>query len=305
VVTTRSLSYTPRFPDAGEPSLPTTEDVMGRAGTENFPVASWLLPPRHRNNLRAIYGFARLVDEIGDAYDGDRLAALQLLRGQTTLALADPAPDGVHPVVAAAARTVTALGTDAAPLFDLIAANERDQVVRDYSSFDELLGYCRLSANPVGRLVLALFHVADPDRTGWSDAICTGLQLAEHWQDVAEDAARGRVYLPADDLLRFDVGPDELTAPPPAGRRLRALMAFEVARARRFLDLGAPLVGSLRGSARWAVAGYWAGGHAALDAIARADFDPLRGPPRPSKRRIAARSFAVLRASHAGREGAA
>jgi squalene synthase HpnC len=268
---------------------------MRRARSENFRVASRLLPARQRADLLAVYGFARLVDQIGDEYEGDRLAALQRVRDQTTRALADQDADGVHPLIAAAARTVTALGTDPTPLWDLIAANEHDQRVRAYASFDELLGYCRLSANPVGRLVLAVFGAPGADRTGWSDAICTGLQLAEHWQDVAEDAAAGRVYLPADDLGRFEVDPAELTGPPPAGWRLRALMAFEVARARRILDGGAPLVASLGGPARWAVAGFWAGGQAALDAIADAGFDPLCGPRRPSKRKVAVRSIAVLR----------
>jgi squalene synthase HpnC len=277
---------------------------MGRAGSENFRVASRLLPTRRRADLLAVYGFARLVDQIGDAYPGDRLAALQRVRDQTTWALADPGADGVHPLIAGAARTVTALGTDASPLWDLIAANEHDQLVRSYGNFEELLGYCRLSANPVGRLVLAVLGAASPDRTRWSDDLCTGLQLAEHWQDVAEDASAGRVYLPADDLSRFGVDLAELTGAPPGGRRLRALVAFEVARARRFLDTGAPLVASLRGSARWAVAGFWAGGQAALDAIADAGFDPLYGPPRPSKRRVAARSMAVLRRSRPHGEAA-
>jgi squalene synthase HpnC len=296
-VTTRSLSYTPPWTETEGPSLPTAAEVMRRAGSENYRIASRLLPARRRADLLAVYGFARLVDQVGDDYDGDRLAALQRVRDQTTRALADPGTGGVHPLIAAAARSLVARAADPAPLYHLIAANEQDQLVRAYVSFDELLGYCRLSANPVGRLVLAIFGAASPDRTAWSDALCTGLQLAEHWQDVAEDAAGGRVYLPADDLDRFGVDPAELTGPPPAGRRLRALLAFEVARARRYLDSGAPLVASLRGSTRWAVAGFWAGGHAALDAIADRGFDPLYGPPAPSKRRVAARSIAVLRRS--------
>jgi squalene synthase HpnC len=277
---------------------------MGRARSENFQVASRLLPGRRREHLLAIYGFARLVDQIGDAYEGDRTAALQRVHDQTTRALADPAAQDLHPLVAGAARSVRELGADPAPLFDLIAANRQDQVVRGYATFDQLVDYCRLSANPVGRLVLAAFDASGPDRIRWSDSICTGLQLAEHWQDVVEDARAGRVYLPADDLARFGVEPATLTATAPAPWPLRALMAFEVARARRFLDAGAPLVGSLRGSARWAVAGFWAGGQAALDAIASREFDPLYGAPRPAKRRVAAWSIAVLRGSVASGEAA-
>jgi squalene synthase HpnC len=193
---------------------------------------------------------------------------------------------------------------DPSALFDLIAANRQDQVVTSYDTFDDLAGYCRLSANPVGRLVLAAFDSVRPDRLRWSDSICTGLQLAEHWQDVAEDAAAARVYLPAEDLARFDVDTDQLRAGPPANGQLRALMAFEVARARRLLDEGAPLLGSLRGRARWAVAGFWAGGHAALDAVAARRFDPLAGSPRPVPARVAIHLVAALRRPTPNQEAA-
>jgi squalene synthase HpnC len=243
----------------------------------------------------AIYGFARLVDYLGDEYQGDRLAALDWLAGQTEQALDDPEEGHLNPLVADAARTVRELGADPADLGSLIAANRQDQVVRGYATFGDLVGYCRLSADPIGRLVLYIFDAADPQRFAWSNRICTGLQLAEHWQDVAEDAAAGRIYLPADDLARFGVDARDLTAGPPASAALRGLMALEVARARRILDEGAPLIGSLSGRARWAVAGFWAGGQAALDAVADHHFDPLRGAPKPSPRRVASHLAAVLR----------
>ena len=148
------------------------------------------------------------------------------------------------------------------------------------------------------------FDAADPDRIQWSDRICTGLQLAEHWQDVAEDAAAGRIYLPADDLARFGVDARELGAGPPASPALRGLMAFQVARARRLLDEGAPLIHSLSGRARWAVAGFWAGGQAALDAIADRRFDPLLGAPKPAPGRVASHLVAALRGPQAHREAA-
>jgi squalene synthase HpnC len=317
VVTTRSASYT--LSENATPSTPagrgtgatvgvtpsglvpfglaTEQDILGRASTENFKVASRLLPRATREHLLAFYGFARLVDYLGDDYPGDRLAALDWLQDQTGTALSDPAGASVHPLVARAAAAVRVVDADPKALTDLIAANRQDQVITRYDTFDSLVGYCRLSANPVGRLVLAAFGATTPERVAWSDAICTGLQLAEHWQDVLEDASAGRVYLPAEDLERFGVDVRRLSAPPPAPPALRGLMAFEVARARRILDEGAPLVASLAGRARWAVAGFWAGGQAALDAVAERGFDPLYGAPRPRPVRVAVRLNAVLRGS--------
>jgi phytoene/squalene synthetase len=171
--------------------------------------------------------------------------------------------------------------------------------VSAYDTFEDLLGYCALSANPVGRLVLATFGAAGDQRAVWSDSICTGLQLAEHWQDVAEDARGGRVYLPREDLDRFGVDPATLTSRAHADATFRALMVFEVARARRFLDDGRPLIASLHGWARWAVAGFWAGGHAALDAIAVGGFDVLAGTPHRSPARTLARTVATATAATA------
>jgi squalene synthase HpnC len=256
-----------------------------------------------RQHLLAFYAYARFVDEIGDTYEGDRLAALDEVEAQTLAVLHDEGRVGGLPVVATAVRSVSELGADPKPLFDLIAANRQDQSVTAYDDFDELLAYCALSANPVGRLVLAAFRASGESRFAWSDSICTGLQLAEHWQDVAEDAAAGRVYLPRDDLDRFGVDPSTLSAGPPASRAVRALMVFQVARARGFLDRGRPLIGTLRGSARWAVAGFWAGGHAALDGIAQRDFDVLAGTPHRSRLRTATRATTAVIAAHGDHAG--
>lgn len=192
-MTTRSLSYTNSV-EGAPPGLPSEAEILGRAGNENFVVSSLVLPGRVRRDLMAFYGFARLVDQLGDAYAGDRRAALEWLEAETTEALSDPA--GRHPLVAAAAEAVGRLGMDPAPLHDLIAANRRDQDVTSYATYSDLLGYCALSANPVGRLVLGAFEALDPERAALSDAICTGLQLAEHWQDVREDAAAGGCICP-------------------------------------------------------------------------------------------------------------
>jgi squalene synthase HpnC len=303
-VTTRSLLYTrhgvapvpgPGPSPAAPAGLPEGEEILGRAGGENFRVASRLLPRATRRHLLAFYGFARLVDQIGDDYQGDRAAALDWVTTQLDAALADPDRPGLHPLVAGAAASVLGLGADPKALADLVTANRQDQVVTRYPTYEALAGYCRLSANPVGRLVLAAFMATTPERQEYSDRICTGLQLAEHWQDVAEDAAAGRIYLPTEDMARFGVDPSDLTSRPPASGALRALMAFEVARARRVLDEGAPLINSLRGRPRWAIAGFWAGGHAALDAVARRRFDPLYGAPSPAPWRVAVRLATALR----------
>lgn len=263
---------------------------------ENFAVASRVLPRQARKHLIAFYGFARFTDQIGDACDGDRLGALDWLEAETRRALSGDGPP-VHPLVGPAAFSVRELGLDRAPLFDLIEANRRDQTIRAYPTFADLLGYCALSANPVGRLVLGAFGHTDQQRYPLSDAVCTALQLVEHWQDVREDAVAGRVYIPEEDLSRFAVDRSELTAEGPASQQLRALMAFEVARARRWLDRGAPLIGTLSGRARVAVAGFVAGGWAALDGIADRDFDVLAPPARRSPLRIA-RNFRLTAPSH-------
>ncbi|MDA8046316.1 MAG: squalene synthase HpnC [Actinomycetota bacterium] len=284
-MTTRSLSCT-QPGGTPPPGLPSPESVLGRVGGENFAVASRVLPAAARRHLLAFYGFARFTDQIGDTYGGDRLAALDWLEEETHRALSGPS-GRAHPLVGPAVESVVRLGIDPQPLFDLIEANRRDQLLHTYADFETLVGYCRLSANPVGRLVLGAFGYCDHERLALSDAICTALQLIEHWQDVREDAEAGRIYLPAEDLERFGVGTVDLAGPPPASPALRSLMAFEVARARTWMDLGAPLVAMLGGRARWAVVGFVAGGRAALDDLARRDFDCLVRPGRPAGRSLA------------------
>jgi squalene synthase HpnC len=249
---------------------------MARAEGENFTVASWVLPRRVRSHLLAIYGFARLVDELGDSAPGDRLAALDWLEGDL-----DRAFDGhaEHPLLVRLQPTLRQCELPRGPFVRLIEANRVDQHVSRYQTWEELRGYCGLSADPVGELVLDVLGLATPERIALSDSICTGLQLTEHCQDVAEDYAAGRVYLPAEDLLRFGCAVEELSLEH-AGEPLRAVIAFEVARARRLLADGAPLSRQLRGRAGLAVASFLAGGRAALDAIERAGCDVLAGPPR-------------------------
>jgi squalene synthase HpnC len=262
-----------------------TDAMTTRSARENFPVALRMLPAGRRRHLMAVYGFARITDDIGDeAPPAERLRLLAEL--EEDLARLNDGQARL-PVIRALEPTVRELGVPIDPFLDLIAANRQDQIVTRYETFAELLGYCRLSANPVGRIVLHVFGAYSQARAQLSDQVCTALQLAEHWQDVAEDQRAGRIYLPAEDLDRYQITEAELAAPA-ASSRLRELMAFETERARGMLDDGAPLVGTLRGTARLAVAGYVAGGRAALAAIVAAGHDVLTATPVPARRRVVA-----------------
>jgi squalene synthase HpnC len=288
---------------------PTAAAIAAQAGAkapaENFPVALRFLPRRYRGHLAAVYGFARSVDDMGDeAAPQERAALLDELEADVRrlyrMVSRDPGaggggpgdegPGGGPPRISAVRALAPAVVTCAIPaqsFHDLIAANRQDQVVSRYPTFGDLEDYCRLSANPVGRIVLHVFGVATPEREALSDRVCTALQLAEHWQDVAEDLRAGRIYLPQEDMERFGCTEGDLAAPRATGR-VRALMAFEERRARDLLDAGAPIVGTLHGAARLAVAGYVAGGRAALAAIAASGHDVLGATPRPGRARVAA-----------------
>ena len=277
------------------------EDVLPSAAGENFPVALRMLPAKHRQHLFALYCFARLTDDIGDeATTGNTAPTQQAASAQQTglrLKLLDELEADIDriydggtphtPALKPMADTVRACGIPQQPLRDLIQANRQDQVKTRYETFAELEQYCTLSANPIGQIVLWIFGAATPERITLSDSICTALQLAEHWQDVAEDLGNGRIYLPQEDMVRFGCTEHDL-AEPHAGTAVTALLTFEVARARELLTSGAPLVGTLRGAARLAVAGYLAGGRAALTAIEQHGYDVLASTPKPGKPRLAA-----------------
>lgn len=266
-------------------------ELRRRARLENFPVASRFLDPAMRQHLLALYGYARLVDEAGDAGFGDREQLLDGIAAQLAVLFAGGVPD--DPVIAALAPTVAAAHLPADPFLALIEANRRDQRIVRYESFDDLLGYCALSANPVGELVLRLFGSLNAQTKEWSDRICSGLQLAEHWQDIAEDMEAGRVYLPQEDLRRFGVFEFELEGDE-ASEPFRRMMAFEVARARSMLEEGLPLIGQLAGPARLAVAAYLGGGLAALDALESARYDVLGARPKASVPARAAETLRVM-----------
>jgi squalene synthase HpnC len=269
--------------------------VAAKASAENFPVALRVLPRRYRAHLTALYGFARLVDDLGDeplpglapdateeTITSTRLALLDDLQQEVAKIYVDGQGEPQLDAIRALKATVTECGVPRQPLDDLIQANRQDQLVTRYATYEELRKYCELSANPVGEVVLYIMSAATPERIRDSDSICTALQLIEHTQDVAEDLANGRIYLPREDMERFGVTEGELAEPRAAGH-VRELIKFEADRAERLLDEGAPLIGTLHGAARIAVAGYLAGGRAALKAIADNDFDVLKSTPKPSK----------------------
>ncbi|WP_399892477.1 squalene synthase HpnC [Streptomyces sp. BBFR51] len=288
--------------------------TLAKAADENFPVAPFFLPRDWRTDLMAVYGFARLVDDIGDGdlapggadarllgvpdeHADDRLQMLDAFEEDLRRVFdGSDGSDGPprHPLLRRLAPTVRRRSLTPAPFLGLIAANRQDQLVARYETYDDLLAYCELSANPVGHLVLAVTGTATPERIRRSDAICTALQIVEHLQDVAEDLGRDRIYLPAEDMKRFHVQETDLAAPT-ANASVRALVAYEAGRARDLLNEGAPLVGSVHGRLRLLLAGFVAGGRAALRAIAAADHDVLPGPPRSGKIQLLREAGVALR----------
>jgi squalene synthase HpnC len=283
-------------PVGGGVRQPAIDALSARAAGENFPVAMRVLPRRYRRHLMAVYRFARLVDDVGDEASGDRLQLLDEIEQDLGRAFTGGAGPRLQ-VTAELARTAKECAISAQPFSMLIQANRQDQTVHRYATFDQLLGYCDLSANPVGRAVLGIFGVTTPGREHLSDLVCTALQLAEHWQDVAEDLARDRIYLPAEDMAAFGCAESDLAEAArrdgkPVPPRVRELLRFETERAARLLADGAALTGTLRGWARLAVAGYVAGGRATLAAITKAGstggFDVFAATPRPGRVRTVA-----------------
>ncbi len=285
--------------------------VAARARTENFPVASLLFPRAVRPHLRAIYGFARLVDILGDEYEGDRLAALDELEREVDAcyghepdrqstrsgpATQTDVPEPARPESGTASGaggptwavmrelqpTICACDLPREPFLRLIEANRMDQRISQYATWADLKQYCVHSADPVGRLVLGVLGRSEPGLVALSDDVCTGLQLVNFLQDVPRDLALGRVYLPAEDRACFGVTKlDEPNQP------LQRLLWYEANRARGLLASGEELGRRLGGRVGRAVAVFGRGGIAALEALERADWDIFSGRPRPSRARLA------------------
>jgi squalene synthase HpnC len=252
---------------------------LSAAHYENFPVASFVLPRRLRPAVLAIYRFARYADDLadeGDAAPAARLADLDALGRDLDRALAG-AP--ANAMLDALAETVRRHRLPPEPFHDLLSAFRQDVTTMRYPSYAAVLDYCARSANPIGRLLLALYGAATPANLAHSDAICTALQLVNFWQDIAIDWRKGRVYLPREDLDRFGVT-DEQIADARCDERWRALIAFETARTRALLASGRPLVPRLPWRLALELSGVLAGGHRILDAIDAADGDVFRQRPR-------------------------
>jgi len=264
---------------------------------ENFPVASLLLPRRLRRAVADIYRFARSADDIADEGPADaasRLAALDAYRaglhrigavGQAQATGFDPA---LAPVFEPLARTISRHQLPIAPFYDLLSAFEQDVTVTRYPDYDRLLDYCARSANPVGRLMLHLYGAADPANQRDADAVCTGLQLANFWQDVRLDWNKGRVYLPRQDMWRFGVSEDDIAAHR-IDDRWRALMGMQVERTRALLHSGLPLCRRLPGRIGLELRLVVQGGLRILERIERSGCDVFLNRPQ-----LGARDWAIM-----------
>jgi squalene synthase HpnC len=258
---------------------PCASNQMAVNHYENFPVASVLLPRRLVPAVEAIYAFARSADDLadeGDAPPAERLAALEAYeRALDAIERGEPPQD---PMFARLAAVVAQYHLPLQPMRDLLSAFRQDVVTLRYPDYPALLDYCRRSANPVGRLMLALYGVGDAASLREADAICTALQLINFWQDVAIDWAKDRIYLPLDDLERFRVTPEQI-ARAECDDRWRALMRFEVERARALMLDGAALPRRLPGRIGLELRLVVQGGLRILEAIERADYDVFRHRP--------------------------
>ena len=265
-------------------------EVAKRAQGENFPVASVAFPRELRPHIRALYGYARLVDTLGDELEGGpeaRLTALDELEREV-----DACYSGTPtwPVMVEVQPTIREFDLPRAPFLRLIEANRIDQRSGEYETWADLKRYCVHSADPCGRLVLGVLRRLDDDEAvALSDDVCTGLQLVNFLQDVPRDLELGRIYLPAEDRRRFGV--IDLDRP---NEPLRRLFAFEAERARGLLASGEPLGRRIGGRVGRAVAVFARGGGAALEALERADYDVFTRRPKPSRARLARAALGAL-----------
>lgn len=255
---------------------------VARTHYENFTVASVLLPRKLLPHFHAVYAYCRWADDLADETGGGD-TAVSLLNWWRGEVLRMYAGEVHHPVFVALADTVRRFAIPPEPFLDLLTAFEQDQRVNRHPTFADVLAYCRNSANPVGRLVLHLFGCADDTRLSLSDEVCTGLQLANFWQDVTRDFAIGRVYLPADDIARFGVTEADIAAKrfTPA---FAELLRFQVDRTRGYFERGRQLLPLLPREVRVDVELFIRGGEATLNAIERQGYDVLTRRPVVSKR---------------------
>ena len=249
---------------------------------ENFTVASWMLPRDLRQPFANVYSYCRWADDLADEAASPQQSLELLSWWETQLTDCYAQGKATHPVFIALRETIKRFKLPQEPLANLLIAFRQDQHTTRYDTFAELHEYCRYSANPVGRLVLALGECHTEETERLSDSICTGLQLANHWQDISRDYQRGRIYLPQQTLAEFDCSEQEL-GQRRATPELKRAIASEVARARTYFEAGKPLVGLVSRQIRLEVKLFLAGGLAILDAIERLDYDVLQRRPTVGK----------------------
>jgi squalene synthase HpnC len=271
---------------ATPPSLPEAREYcarLARTHYENFSVATWFLPGHLRQHFFNVYAYCRISDDLGDEV-GDTAASLTLL-DQWQLEL-DACYHGAprHPVFVALAETVRHFQIPQHEFSDLLLAFRQDQTVTRFLTFNDVLAYCRYSANPVGHLVLYLCGYHDAERQQLSDFTCTALQLANFWQDVSIDYEKGRIYLPLEDLRRFGVAEDDIARQQNTAA-FRAMMKFEVERARDWFRQGLPLIGKVDRELAIDLELFSRGGQEILRAIERQDYSVLGNRPAISKPR--------------------
>lgn len=268
------------------PSLAQAQEYcrrLARSHYENFSVASWFLPERLRQHFFNVYAYCRISDDLGDEV-GDTGASLALLDQWATELDACYHGSPRHPVFVALAETVRQFDIPQHEFSDLLLAFRQDQTVTRFETFHDVLGYCRYSANPVGHLVLYLCGYRDPERQQLSDFTCTALQLANFWQDVSVDYAKGRIYLPLEDLRRFAVSEHDIAASNNTAA-FRDMMKFEVERARNWFDQGLPLIEKVDRELAVDLELFTRGGQEILNAIERQDFAVLGRRPSISRGR--------------------
>jgi squalene synthase HpnC len=256
---------------------------LARTHYENFSVATWFLPKDLRQDFFNVYAYCRISDDLGDEV-GDAAASLALLDQWQSELDACYAGNPRHPVFVALKETVSKFAIPEHEFSDLLIAFRQDQTVTRFDTFNDVLAYCRYSANPVGHLVLYLCGYSDPERQQLSDYTCTALQFANFWQDVTVDYAKGRIYLPLEDLRRFSVTEKDIAEK----RNTPAfceMMEFEVARAREWFDRGLPLVGKVKKELAIDIELFSRGGQEILNAIERQNFAVLGRRPAISKSR--------------------
>ncbi|HEV2386963.1 MAG TPA: squalene synthase HpnC [Candidatus Acidoferrales bacterium] len=304
----RKLEIARQLPANGCP-VPAAREYtrrLARRHYENFVVSSWLLPRRLQQAFFDVYSYCRWADDLGDEI-ADPGAALDLLDWwEEELELAC-AGQPRHPVFIALADTIARFELPVEPFRDLLRAFRQDQTIHRYADWDQVLGYCRYSANPVGRLVLALCGYRDAERGELSDCTCTALQLANFWQDVARDLTRGRIYIPLDRLAAHGLDERDL-APRRADRRYRELMRELVDRTRGLFERGLPLAQRVSPDLRVDIELFSRGGMAVLDAIEAIGFDTLERRPvvgRGTQLRLLGRALCSrwLGARHGGQAG--